>query len=380
MSPGLVNAHTHLSLTALQGLLEPERFEQWLPKLVSGLSGWTAEDRAASAALGAQLALASGVTVVGDITYGFESPAASIAAGLGGTFYWEVLGIHAAELYARLESIGYPGTDGAGSGNRTKYGLSPHSAYTSGPGLLAAVHEAAREMRAPIAIHVAESAAEVELLRRGTGPLADSARRLAPDLATPGQEPVEYLDRLGVLDGATVVHLCEMQPSDATRLAATVRGAVTCPRSNRFLSNSIPPVSRLLAAGVPVGIGTDSAASNSDLDLMAEVRALQQADTSLTAEQLIGMVTTTGAIALGCEEHFGALEPGMEADLSVFRIGASSDPYADFVARAGTSTLEAVMSAGEWRIRSGRPIDEAAAHSIREAATRSAEKARAAIA
>lgn len=379
MSPGLVNAHTHLSLTAMHGLLPPSRFEEWLSRLVIAMREWTADDYAASASLGAQQALLTGTTVVGDIVYSAEATAAASDLGVGGVFYWEVLGIEAEALYAELQRHEFPHTQDGMCGRRIRCGISPHSVYTSSADLLRAVHDAAHELSAPSAIHVAESAAEVELLRSGSGPLAEVAARLVPDFHATGEGPVAYLDRLGVLEGATAVHLCQLLPTDIPRLASTVRGAVTCPRSNRFLSNRVPPVGRLVAAGVPVGIGTDSSASNTDIDLMAELRALQQSDPSLDPVQLIRMVTTMGAIALGCEDRFGMLEPGMEADLAIFALGPTANPEADFVARAGAQTLRAVVSAGEWRVVDGRLADSVKAEAIERAAHSAAEKARAVL-
>lgn len=379
ITPGLVNAHTHLSLTAMQGLFPPSRFEEWLPRLTAGMREWTADDHAASASLGAQQALLSGTTVVGDIAYGPESSAAAADAGLGGVFYWEILGIDPDNLFTELHHREYPHSDDGVCARRIRCGLSPHSAYTSGPALLRAIHETATEMNAPVSIHVAESNAEVELIRTGQGPLTELASRLAPDFAPTGEGPVQYLDRLGVLDGATAVHLCQVLPTDIPRLASTVRGVVSCPRSNSFLSNRIPPVARLLKAGVPVALGTDSTASNMDLDLMEEVRALQSCEPTLEPAQLIRMVTTVGAIALGCEDKFGMLEPGMEGDISVFQIGDTSNPEADFVSRGGAATLRAVVSAGEWRVFDGRPADAAKARTVENAAEAAAQKARSAV-
>lgn len=380
LTPGLVNAHTHLSLSALHGLLAPSRFEEWLPRLGRAMSDWGVEDYAASAALGVRQALAAGTTVVGDIVYGPESAHAAAVAGVGGVFYWEVLGVGASELFAELERHGFPRPGDGECGARIRCGLSPHSTYTSGPALLRAAHEAAGDLGVPLAIHVAESAAEVEFTRTGGGPLSEMAARLAADFVPTGEAPVAYLDRLGVLDGVSAVHLCQLAPTDVARLASTVRGAISCPRSNRFLSNRVPPVGELVAAGVPVGLGTDSTASNTDLDLMAEVRALQASDPTLEPAQLVRMVTTDGAVALGCEDRFGMLEPGMEADVAVFRLGAVSSPESEFVARAGADTLDAVMTAGKWRVLDGRPVDEARARAVEQAAERSAEKARAALA
>ncbi len=358
MLPGLVNSHTHLSLTSLGGLFGPAPFAQWLPRLITAMKAWQREDHAASAALGAVRCLQAGVTVVGDITYGPEAASVGVDSGLGGTFFWEVLGISTPKLFAELESLEYPATTGGFCGPRVKCGLSPHSPYTSGPRLIQAMHEAAIEFHVPFAIHAAESGDEVELTRLGTGPLADVAGRLAPDFAAPGCGPIAYLDRLGALEGATVVHAGHADPSDVARLASAARGVVACPRSNAFLSNPTAPVVRLTRAGVPVGIGTDSSASNDDLDLMEDVRALHAAHPTIAPATLLEFVTVQGAVALGLEDRFGVLEPGMQADVAVFDVGETYDPETSLVRHAGAKTLRAVMSAGAWRVLDGECVTD----------------------
>jgi cytosine/adenosine deaminase-related metal-dependent hydrolase len=369
--PGLVNAHTHLSLTALEGLIEPSAFEDWLPRLVKALGTWDASDYAASARLGALRCVESGVTVVGDIVYGPEAPEAAEKYGLGGVFYWEVLGVTGAELYAELEREHFPKIGGRGAcGPRLRCGISPHSPYTSGPTLLHAVHEAAMELRVPVAIHAAESTAETQLLHTGEGPLAGTAQRLAKGFEAPGVGAVAYLDRMGVLDGTTVIHLSQMQPSDVPRLAAASRGVVTCPRSNRYLGSDAPEIRRMLGAGIPVGVGTDSLASNTDLDLIAELRALQESDAQISPGKLIEMATAMGAIALGVEDRYGVLERGMQADIAAFRIPHTNDPESVLIETGGAATLEALMAGGAWRVKDGAALEDSAAVTSAAAASR----------
>jgi aminodeoxyfutalosine deaminase len=352
LTPGLVNAHTHLTLTALSGVVPPLPFAEWLPRLVAALKPWEIADHEASGVVGAEECLRSGVTVVGDIAYGAAEVASASAAGLGGVYYWELLGIHADQIGADLGRLRYPERADA-FGPRVTCGLSPHSPYTSGPGLLRGVHDKAAELGVPLAIHVAESQAEVELLDSGTGPLAAVASRTAFGFVPPGTGTVRYLEALGALKGATAVHLCHLVDGDAALLAARARGAVTCPRSNRYLSNPPPEVLALLDAGVPLGIGTDSSASNDDLDLMAEVRILREAQPEISAEELLWIATLGGATAIGVDGSFGSIDPGKFADLACFRIDAAGDPHEAVIARAGAGAIEAVMSGGEWRVKNG---------------------------
>jgi cytosine/adenosine deaminase-related metal-dependent hydrolase len=373
LMPGLVNAHTHLGLSAVEGLFEPTPFTEWLPQIVRAMRSWTDDDYAASTAVGAARCLRAGVTCVGDITYGAPSVEAAARIGLGGAFFFEVLGITASELPARLDELGYRPEHDCGS--RVRCGLSPHTLYSSGPALLEAVVGVARAAGAPVALHVAETVAEVDLVRDGSGELAPVAAKLAHGFRPTGDRPVAYLDRLGVLDGTTAVHVCQTWPTDVGRLAATARGVVTCPRSNEWLHNGIAPVGQLLGAGLPVGIGTDSLASTPDLDLFEEARALRPHFPQLSDRKLLEMLTLHGALALGVEDRFGVLEPGLQADLAAFRIPSAGDPEAALLREAGCKSLEAVLTGGRWRVRGGVMLadlraDEAAASAARERAAR----------
>ena len=350
--PGLVNAHTHLTLTDLAGKVPSMPFVEWLPALVSAMKPWTVADHEASGAHGARECLLAGVTAVGDIAYGAAEVVAAASMGLAGVYYWELLGMRAERVPEELEALRYPSRRDVYS-PRVTCGLSPHSPYTSGPELLQAVHAIAAEKRVPLAIHVAESAAEIELLCGGTGPLAAVAGRTAFGFTAPGTSTVRYLHDLGVLSGATAVHCCHISDEDIGLLAAEARGVVTCPRSNRYLGNPVPDVTALLAAGIPVGIGTDSAASNWDLDLMAEIRTLRDIHPAIPPRTLIEIATSQGATAIGIADRFGMLEPGKQADLAVFALGEVDEPEEAVVDRAGAATLRALAVGGSWRVLDG---------------------------
>ena len=193
----------------------------------------------------------------------------------------------------------------------------------------------------------------------------------------PHATPVAYLARLGALDGALAVHCVQLAGGDAATLARHVRGVALCPRSNAYLGNGSPPVEALLREKVALGIGTDSSASNEGIDLFAEARALQTASRSVPASRLVRMMTLEGAAALGIDASFGSLTAGKLADVAVVRVGGTEDPEAAVLAKGGRGTIEAVMSAGLWRVREGRPA--LSSKPIEAAARRVTEKARAAL-
>ncbi|MDO9556338.1 MAG: amidohydrolase family protein [Coriobacteriia bacterium] len=354
--PGLVNAHTHLALTALQGIVPPEgELSPWIDRITRAILALDRNDFAASAAAGAAQCLLGGVTVVGDIVYGPESPATASDLGLGGTFFWEVLGITPAELPEALAMIEFPSIPGDRCPSRTRCGLSPHAPYSSGPDLLRAVKQVADGFDVPFAIHAAESLAELQLLTTGDGPFAEKARRLAHGFHPPRSGAIHYLDHLGVLDGAIVVHCVHLMPGEAHLLAEKARGVVLCPRSNAFLGNGRPPIRTLLDAKARMALGTDSAASNADLDLFAEARALRELEPQLTVTQLIRMMTETGAEVLGLGNRFGRLAPGYNADVIAVRIGETGNPLQAVIDLGSPARVRTVVTDGVARVLGGVP-------------------------
>jgi 5-methylthioadenosine/S-adenosylhomocysteine deaminase len=350
--PGLVNAHTHLALSVLDGLAPPARFDEWIGRVARVVVAFGHDDFRASAALGALRSLEAGVTVVGDVAYGPESRTVAQAAGLGGVFFFEIIGTEERPVADALRERGLDES----MGGRTRDGVMPHSPYTVGPGLLAQARQHAAARALPFAMHVAESAAEIEYVRDGTGPLAKRAARLSSGFRPTGLEPVAYLDSLGVLDDTIAVHATGAGAEDLALLAEKAAGVVLCPRSNAYLGHGVPPASALAEAGATLALGTDSLASNSDLDVLAEARALREAHPSLTDAQLLGMVTVEGARLLGAEDRFGTLTPGLQADVVAMRVETAHDPVAGVLADGGGDRVEAVMSGGLWRIAEGEHV------------------------
>ena len=352
--PGLVNAHTHLSLTGLGGLIPTTSQRAWHSALSTSISALDDDDFSACATAGALYCLRSGVTVVGDIAYGPDSLAACADAGLGGVFYWEIAGIEAGDLSGELADREFPTDTGRPLAARARWGISPQTPFTSGPGLLEAAHRVASTHMLGFSLHVAESPAERELMTSGGGVLAGTARRLAHGFHAPLTGTVEYLQRLGVLDGAVAVHCTNIEDDDASRLKRHARGVVLCPRSDANMGNGQAPVAALSRAGVRIGLGTESLASAPDLDLFAEARALRQLDVTLTPARAIEIMTREGAAVLGLEDAFGTLEHGKQADLVVVATGATSDPEAAVLAKGGPDHIVAVVSAGLWRVRDSK--------------------------
>ncbi len=354
IAPGLINAHTHLSLSALSGLVESAPFHQWLDAIVPAIKALTADEIAASVAYGAAECIEHGITSVGDICYGPEAPAAAADEGVHGVFFWEINGVSPSEMAQVLAEREFPIDPRHACRRRTQCGLSPHAIYTSGPELLRGTHRFAADAGVAFALHVAESTAETELTLTGSGPLETVARKLAWGFRTPKTGPTRYLDRLGVLEGAIAVHCVYLEPGDARLLAQKTRGVVLCPRSNRYLRVGPAPAAEIVRAGARVALGTDSMASNGDLDLFEEARTLRKLDGSLTADRLLRMLTCDAAEVLGISGICGSLTPGKHADLVVVETGPTDDPYAALIEMGRRSTVRSVVSSGTWRVIDGR--------------------------
>lgn len=343
LMPGLVNVHTHLDYTLMRGLLEDLEFFPWIRELTARAMTLTAEDWQASACWGAAEALSAGVTTLGDCSFSGAALDAAVAFGLGGIVYREVFGIDeqrpvdqiVAELTERVESMRRSAA-GAGMADRLEVGISPHAPYTVRPALFRALASLASERNLPVCIHAAESQAEAELLRSGSGPFADMYRRREIVWEPPQSSTVAYLDSLGILGPRTLlVHGVQLSAADRAIAMARDVAWAHCPKSNAKLGVGTAALGLL---GDPaqfrggeglaprIGLGSDSVASNNTMDLFEEMRfavlmqrAARRRIGALGASEAVAMATLGGARALGLESRIGTLEAGKSADLCVVR-------------------------------------------------------------
>ncbi len=193
-----------------------------------------------------------------------------------------------------------------------------HAPYSTSPGLFAEI-AAQHRGPAPLSVHLAESAEEVEFLHSGGGPMRDLLETLGVWTGAwqvPRCGPLEYLRRLGYLKPGTLlvhgVHLTVRELEEARDAEAVI---VTCPRSNTWVGGGVPPIARFYGAGVPVAIGTDSLASTNSLNLFEELAAIRRLAPEVDAARLLDSATRVGAEALGFGQHYGTLSPGREAKL-----------------------------------------------------------------
>lgn len=337
LTPGLVNAHTHLQYTAFADLAALDLpFAEWLRRMAARRratpdSGW-----AESARTGVFLSLRSGTTTVADVV---SDPAALqpvVRSGLGGVSYLEAVACDD-ERWARSGRARLVGwLDAAGAGRRL--GVSPHAAYTLSGGAFADACEVARDRGLRLHPHLAETVDEVELVALGTGRFAELNREFG--LALPlldggaGVGPARYVDTLGGLGpDVHVAHGTHLDAEDRALLRARGTAVALCVRSNRVLHAGRPPVAAYLGEGSPVALGTDSLASSPSLDLLEEARAArdlaraQGYDAPDLDRRVVEAATVGGARALGLDD-VGTLRPGARADLAVFAVPTDADPWA----------------------------------------------------
>src|SRR5690348_2867532 len=313
--PGLVNTHTHLELTHLAGKNAEREFPRWIRAVRTLKDATTPDEFDRAAEQGVRDCWAAGVTCVAD-TGSSGAPLGALARlGARGVYYQEVFGPDPAKCAASLAELeGALARLAPVASSRARLGVSPHAPYTVSASLYRAVSELARSERLPVAVHLAESLAETDLVQSGRGPFADMLRARGIPVAGVARSPVEYLRLLGVLDLAPLaIHCVQVNDRDIEILRDSGAAVAHCPRSNRAHGHGGAPLTALQRAGIRVGLGTDSVLSAGDVSLWAEATAA-----GLEREDALRMLTIEGARALGLERDIGSLEVGKQADLAVF--------------------------------------------------------------
>lgn len=342
--PGLVNAHTHLELSWMRGLVPPARaMLVWIAALMTirrEQAPPEAEQARVAAGALAQ-ARAGGTVAFGEITNTLATARVLGESGAAGVLFHELLGF-APHDYAARARDGANAVQDAAAG-RIAPGLAPHAPYSTAPELFQAIAREAAARRLPSSVHLGESPDEVEFLLTGKGTFANMLKSLGvwrDDWRAPGCDPVEYLDRLGVLTpGLIVVHATQLKKPALARLAERGCVIVSCPRSNRWVGVGDPPLDDFFASGATVAFGTDSLASASSLDMFDELAAAR-AISAVPDARLLEAATRGGAIALGLDGHYGRIAPGARGPLLAVNIPA------------GTTDVEQYLVSGKPESRS----------------------------
>jgi 5-methylthioadenosine/S-adenosylhomocysteine deaminase len=369
LMPGLVNAHTHLELTAMRGFLEELDFRRWILRLTNARRAILDRDALLdSARYGLEEGIRAGITSYADTSESGVVMQAMREAGVRGIMYQEVFGPDPAQC---AESIA--GLREKAAGLRyletplVRLGISPHAPYSVSDDLFRATLQLARDLSLPMAVHIAESELEHALVADGAGAFADGLRRRGIAVSARAASPVQLLAELQVLDVAPLlIHCVRVDAHDIETIAASRSPVVHCPVSNAKLGHGVAPLDELLAAGITVGLGSDSMASNNRMDILEEARFALLGQRARIgswetpeAVDVLELATLGGARALGLDAQVGSLEPGKEADLAAFSL-AGVDPIQDPVAAAVFSITGArarfVTVAGKPLMRDGMLI------------------------
>ncbi len=384
--PGLVNAHTHLELTAMRGFLENCQFTEWIDKLRQSRNEVMSEEMLLdSARFGIMEGLVAGITTYADTCSSGVAMRAMNEIGVRGIMYQEVFGpdpYHAdaamRELEDRIEKLLPEQTE------LVTLGVSPHAPYTVSDRLYAAAAHFANSRRLPMAMHIAESEGENEIVVNARGDFGERWKRRGIAVARRARSPVELLDRQGALDrGPLLIHCVRVNDSDIELIARRHCGVAHCPASNAKFGHGIAPLLPLVAAGVNVGIGSDSVASNNRMDILDEARlavlihrAATRRHDAFGARQALELATMGGARALGLDSRVGSLEPGKDADLAAFRTDIArttplGDPYSAVIFALPGRPAELVTVRGRVLVDRGRArsSDAALAQRVRDVGT-----------
>jgi aminodeoxyfutalosine deaminase len=327
--PGLVNAHTHLELGDVATPLSPATpFTAWL-KAVLAHRRSRIEAAPSAVAQGHSESARWGTTVLGDIAGARWSPAEVGIDGPRVVAFLELLGMVPERAAGQLDRARAHLADGKGAVR----GLSPHAPYSVHPDLFRGLVDLAVANRAPVAMHLAETQAELELLSHGTGEFRQFLEELGvwrSDAVPPGSRPLDFLRELARVENALAIHGNYFVEEEIEFLAGHSNiSVVYCPRTHAFFRHDPHPWQRLLAQDVNVALGTDSRASNPDLGVWNELLFLRRLDPHFDPARLLRLGTWNGAFALGLETDTGSLAVGKAADLAIIDLapGDSTDPY-----------------------------------------------------
>lgn len=342
--PGLVNAHTHLSMVYFRNYKDTvENLQDWLSEIWPLEDKLIATDTYPASQLGITEMISSGTTCFSDMYFSPEGTCravyeSGIKANLGITLFSDLSdsktcvadGLPIMEDYASK------------SGNRIRYDIAPHAVFTCTADSYRYAVDFAREHHCRLNTHLCETRKEVD-----------------DCIATHGHSPVEYLQSLGVFDVDTyLAHCVHLDSRDLDILAHTGTTVVHNPSSNCKLASGIAPVARMRQAGISLALGTDGAASNNSLDLFQEIRLAGMISAvstgnpvALKAYDILYMATAGGAQALGRLQECGTLEVGKDADIILIdthtpHLTPLNNPFSALVYAAKSTDVDTVFCQG----------------------------------
>lgn len=345
LCPALVNAHTHLELSCVDGQipLPQEGFAAWLKSLFLQRSLVTEERQAEGRLEGQRQLQACGAALYADVSNGLDLTLAGQKNFPVSCTFWELLGF---DRY-NLEAAVGPDEAQALHSDDPAFCLAAHACYSTSAEVIRLAKAWCHRKNRPFSIHLAEHPEEIQFLQEGDGFCRDLLQTLGKWVqgwAPPRMTPVEYLDHLGVLDEDTLlVHAVHMSDSDWQIVSRRGCRVCFCPRSNANLSVGRPAIDKCLRLGIDACLGTDSLASNTDLSLFSEAHYILENYSDVAPDSVLLMMTLGGASALKQDQSFGSLEPGKRSTFLAVSLpgGASPSQLAEHIIRQGHK--------GEWK-------------------------------
>lgn len=335
LMPGLVNAHTHLELSALRGRVPGGGgFLAWVERLIGARLELQPDEEEAAIHSAVDALTASGTVAVGEVTNSLSAVHALADAKLAGCVFHEVFGQDLKKLRDRVlgleseleERVGaWPSPD-------LSYAPAPHTLYTLHLDVVRMILEESHARGRRTSVHFLEHAAERRALEQGTGPinewLAMRSRVDASTLSWPKKPALDVARDVGALSPDVIlVHLTEARYDELAGIAAAGAPVVLCPRSNLAIEGKLPPLLAVREAGIAAGLGTDSLASSPSLDVLAEAKALRDRFPTVAPLDLVRMATDGGARALGLPRH-GRIAKGTRPGLLAIEGAVRGDPCA----------------------------------------------------
>ncbi|MCH7665003.1 MAG: amidohydrolase [Acidobacteria bacterium] len=358
--PGLINAHTHVPMVLFRGLADDLELMDWLENHIFPAEAEHVDEEFVR--VGTRLAclemLRGGITTFVDGYYFEDAIAEEVeACGMRAVLGSTLIDFPAPDNETWEEAIAYARAfieKWRGHSTITA-ALGPHSSYTVSAEHLVEAHAIATALDVPLLIHLAEDRGEIERVTQATG-----------------MTSVDYLESLGILDQRVLAaHMVFPSPSEIELLAHRDVGVAHCPQSNMKIAAGVAPVAAMIEAGVAVGLGTDGAASNNDLNLWEEIDTAAKLakvttgdPTVLDARQAIAMATIEGARAIGMAADIGSLEVGKRADLIVVSADgfhqqpqpAALNPYSLLAYATKASDVRHVIVEGRLVVENGRVL------------------------
>ncbi len=337
IAPAFVNAHSHLEYRCFQDRIVEADYFSWIKRLTELKTGQTKKAVRADCRRASLENQISGVGVIGEHSDRPGAASAMALRGMQGTIYFELITFLEQECpEAKREAWQRRfSTESAKFSGRC--GIAPHAPYTVDAETL----KWSASLGLTVSIHVAETALERKLFAERSGPLADLYHRFGFELPAESKSSVSYLDSLGILNDRTqVVHGCDVDDVDIEVMKSAGVSVAHCPRSNERLGCPISPVRRLLEAGIPVGLGLDSAASSGKIDMFEEMRSAlyssRRLGEYLEPQQILNMATTLGAQSLGIENH--RIEAG--SSVSMIRIQGEFGNEEELIEKGSVEAIE----------------------------------------